>query len=90
MFPFPLPAGSSEPIDLGDGMTIVGFERATAQLVPEVEATLKAAGWTASSTGGLHMGGMWIIDASKGDERWTLTAQGVDNTSQLSIARSEA
>jgi hypothetical protein len=90
MFPFPLPAGSSEPIDLGDGMTIVGFERATTQLVSEVEAMLEAAGWTVESTGGDHMGGMWIISASKGDERWTLTAQGVDNSSQLGIARADA
>ena len=52
-------------------------------------ATLEAAGWTVESSGGLHMGGMWIINASKGDERWTLTAQGVDSSSQLSIARDE-
>jgi hypothetical protein len=90
MFSFPLPAGSSDPIDIGDGMRLVGFERAAAQLVPEVEATLNAAGWTVSLTGGDHMGGMWIIDACKGDERWTLTVQGVDNTSQLSIARADA
>jgi hypothetical protein len=89
MFPFPLPTGSSDPIDLGDGMSIVGFERATRQLVLELEGMLEAAGWTVTSTGGDHMGGMWIIGASKGDERWTLTAQGVDNTSQLSIARAE-
>jgi hypothetical protein len=90
MFPFPLPAGSSDPIDLGDGMTLIGFERATTQLVTEVEATLKAAGWAVNSTGGDSMGGMWIIEASKGDERWALTAQGVDHSSQLSIARAEA
>jgi hypothetical protein len=89
MFPFPLPPGSTEPIDLGDGLTLVGFERATTQLVREVEETLTAAGWTVASTGGDHTGGMWIIDASKGDERWVLTAQGVDDSSQLSIARAE-
>lgn len=70
-------------------MMIVGFERATAQLVTDLEATLKAAGWTVESTGGNHMGGMWAIGASKGDERWVLTAQGVDSMSQLSIARAE-
>jgi hypothetical protein len=86
MFPFPLPSGGSEPIDLGEGMTLVGFECATAELVTKVEATLKAAGWVAESTGGDAMGGMWIIEVSKGAERWALTAQGVDNSSQLSIA----
>ena len=90
MFPFPLPAGSTDPIDIGDGITLVGFQRVITQLVPEVEATLKAAGWSVELSGGLAMGGMWILDASKGDERWTLTAQGVDDSSQLSIARSEA
>ncbi len=71
-------------------MTLVGFERATAQLVLEVEATLKAAGWTVNSTGGDSMGGMWVIDATKGNERWTLTAQGVDEASQLGISRADA
>jgi hypothetical protein len=89
MFPFPLPAGSSEPIHVGDGLMIVGFERPTAQLVGDVEATLKLAGWATRSTGGDHFGGMWIVEASKDNERWTLTAQGVDGTSQLGIARTE-
>jgi hypothetical protein len=89
MFPFPLPAGGSDPIDIGDGLMIVGFERPTATLVAEVEATLQAAGWACSATGGDHLGGMWIIEASKDDQRWTLTAQGVDESSQLGIARAE-
>ncbi len=89
MFPFPLPTGSMEPIDIGEGIKLVGFDLATPELVPAVTATLEAAGWTVESSGGLHMGGMWVINASKGDERWTLTAQGVDSSSQLSIARDE-
>jgi hypothetical protein len=70
-------------------MTIVGFQLPTPQLVTELEATLTAGGWTVESTGGLHLGGMWVIGTSKGDERWVLTAQGVDDSSQLSIARAE-
>ncbi len=90
MFPFPLPPGSTEPIDLGEGTMIVGFDRATPALVPELEATLEAAGWTVETSGGLNMGGMWVLSVSKGDERWNLTAQGVDNSSQVGISRAEA
>jgi hypothetical protein len=89
MYPFPLPAGSSEPIDIGDGLTMVGFERPAAQLVGDVEATLQQAGWATTLTGGDQFGGMWFVEASKGNERWTLTAQGVDGMSQLGITRAE-
>lgn len=66
MFPFSLPTGSTDPIDVGEGIALVGFQRAITELVPEVEATLKAAGWTVESTGVIHMRGRWIIGASKG------------------------
>jgi hypothetical protein len=89
MFPFPLPPGGSEPIDLGEGMMLVGFQLPTPELVTQVEATLKAAGWDVETSGGLHMGGMWSLSVSKGSERWMFTAQGVDDSSQLGISRAE-
>ena len=89
MLPIPLPAGSLDPIDLGEGITLVGYQRAVTILVPELEATLAAAGWVTETAGGLQFGGMWVVTASKGDECWTVTAQGVDDSAQLSIARAE-
>ena len=89
MYPFPLPPTATDPIDLGEGMTMVGFHIATPDLVPQLTATLEAAGWTVEVSGGLHTGGLWSLEASKGDERWNLTAQGVDGSSQVGISRAE-
>ena len=89
MFPFPLPPGSSEPIEIDAGITIVGYQRMVTVLVPELEAVLAGAGWTTETSGGAHMGGMWIVNARNDSEQWTLTAMGVDDSAQLSITRDE-
>jgi hypothetical protein len=84
MLPFSLPSDATPPIELDEGVMMVGVSRPMAAVLAELVAIVGAEGWSAGER--TDAGGMVFVPLSKGGVVWTLTVMGVDDTTQLTFA----